>query len=152
MADAALGSKIAVVAGIALLITVGVYGLVALIVKLDDAGLHLAGREGRGLVAAAARALGRGLLLFAPRLMKTLAVVGTIAMFMVGGGILVHGLAPVDAAIQAVTASLATLPLAGSVAAALAPSLLALLFGVLAGGLVLGLVHAVGLLRQRVAN
>lgn len=152
VADAALGSKIAVVAGIALLITVGVYGLVALIVKLDDAGLHLAGREGRGLVAAAARALGRGLLLFAPRLMKTLAVVGTIAMFMVGGGILVHGLAPVDAAIQAVTASLATLPLAGSVAAALAPSLLALLFGVLAGGLVLGLVHAVGLLRQRVAN
>jgi predicted DNA repair protein MutK len=83
-----LGLQIAVVAGIALLMTVGVYGLVGLIVKLDDIGLHLLQKPDGGAVR---RAVGQGLLVTAPRLMHLLALVGTIAMFMVGGGILVHG-------------------------------------------------------------
>ncbi|MDO8860828.1 DUF808 domain-containing protein [Haliea sp. E1-2-M8] len=147
-ADAALGTKIAVVAGIAVLITVGVYGLVAVIVKLDDAGVHLAGREGSGMAAAASRVLGRGLLVFAPRFMKTLTIVGTLAMFMVGGGILAHGLGPVDAAIQAITASGASLPVVGPAVALLAPTLLSALFGAAAGAVVLALVSIVGRLRK----
>jgi predicted DNA repair protein MutK len=73
---------------IALIMTVGVYGLVACIVKLDDLGLLLSQRQG------AAQLVGRGILRAAPWLMKTLSVLGTAAMFLVGGGILVHGIAP----------------------------------------------------------
>ncbi|WP_293372223.1 DUF808 domain-containing protein [Nevskia sp.] len=87
VAAASLTEQLAVLTGISIIMTVGVYGLVAGIVKLDDAGLYLSTR-GSG----AQRAFGRGLLLAAPMLMKTLSVVGTAAMFLVGGGILVHGI------------------------------------------------------------
>ena len=87
VADKPFMTQVAVLVGIALLMTVGVYGLVAGIVKLDDLGLHLAAKRN-----AAAQGIGRILLLGAPWLMKTLAVVGTAAMFLVGGGILMHGL------------------------------------------------------------
>ena len=87
VADKPFSSQLAVLAGIGLLMTVGVYGLVAAIVKMDDAGLHLMQRPG-----AVAQTVGKGLLLAAPQLMKALAVIGTAAMFMVGGGILTHGL------------------------------------------------------------
>ena len=66
--------------------TVGVYGLVAGIVKLDDLGLHLTRRAGAG-----AQAVGRGILRAAPWMMKFLSVAGTAAMFLVGGSILEHG-------------------------------------------------------------
>ena len=79
-----------VLSGIATLMTVGVYGLVAGIVKLDDGGLLLAEREGAGVMAASIRWFGRGILAFAPWLMRALSVVGTVAMFAVGGGILAH--------------------------------------------------------------
>jgi predicted DNA repair protein MutK len=92
VAAAAFGKQVAVLVGIALLMTVGVYGLVAGIVKLDDIGLHLSLRKGEG--AGAARALGRAILVAAPWLMRFLAVAGTAAMFLVGGGILSHGLRP----------------------------------------------------------
>lgn len=87
VADKPFSSQLAVLTGIGLLMTVGVYGLVAAIVKMDDAGLHLLQRPGM-----LAQAVGKGLLLAAPQLMKALAVIGTAAMFMVGGGILTHGL------------------------------------------------------------
>ncbi len=90
VANAEFGSRVAVLASIALLMTVGVYGLVAGIVKLDDAGLHLSRRPGSGAIARALRAFGRGILYSAPWLMKGLSVAGTAAMFLVGGGILVH--------------------------------------------------------------
>lgn len=86
VAAAPLLQRVSVLVGIALLMTVGVYGLVAGIVKLDDLGLHLQ-RSASALV----RRLGAALLQLAPRMMKTLSVVGTAAMFMVGGGILLHG-------------------------------------------------------------
>ena len=83
-------TQLLVLSGIASLMTVGVYGLVGAIVKVDDAGLLLLRRADAGVIADAMRAVGRGLLWFAPRLMKTLTVVGTLAMFLVGGGILLH--------------------------------------------------------------
>lgn len=73
---------------IAVVMTIGVYGLVACIVKLDDLGLHLSQKQG------AAQSLGRSILRAAPWLMKSLSVLGTAAMFLVGGGILVHGISP----------------------------------------------------------
>ncbi|MFT3664861.1 DUF808 domain-containing protein [Piscinibacter sp.] len=91
-----LATQAVVVAGIALLMTAGVYGVVAGIVKLDDLGLWLT-RSAAG----AARALGRAILNAAPWLMKLLSIAGTAAMFLVGGGILVHGIAPLHHAIEA---------------------------------------------------
>jgi predicted DNA repair protein MutK len=89
---APFATRLGTLTAISLLMTVGVYGLVAGIVKLDDAGLHLASRRGDGALDRALRALGRGLLGAAPRLMKFLGVAGTVAMFLVGGGILTHAL------------------------------------------------------------
>ena len=94
VADKAFSVQVAVLAGIGLIMTVGVYGIVAAIVKMDDLGLYLLEKPG-----AVARLIGRGLLLAAPKLMKALAVIGTVAMFMVGGGILTHGMPPVHHAI-----------------------------------------------------
>jgi len=132
VAEAAFPQRLAVLAGIALLMTAGVYGLVAAIVKLDDIGLYLARRPGRF-----ARAVGSALLAAAPKLMKTLAVVGTAAMFLVGGGILAHGIPPAHALIDhAATATLEFAQLGGLLAVPVSLALEALL-GVLAGGLLL---------------
>ena len=79
-----------VVSLIALVMTIGVYGLVALIVKLDDIGLHLMARPKESILDRFSIGIGRGLLAFCPWLMKALSVVGTAAMFLVGGGILAH--------------------------------------------------------------
>jgi uncharacterized protein len=86
VALATFTKQVAVVVSIAAIMTVGVYGFVAAIVKLDDMGLYLLQKNNRS-----ARAVGHGLMWFAPKLMKTLTIVGTAAMFMVGGSILVHG-------------------------------------------------------------
>ena len=87
VADADLLTRAIALAAVAVLITAGVYGVVGLIVKMDDIGLHLAKRG-----TAARRAIGRGLVLGMPVVMRWLAIVGTAAMLWVGGGILVHGL------------------------------------------------------------
>ena len=85
-------NQVLVVSSLALLITVGVYGLVAGIVKLDDAGLYLLRKSVSGSFNAIQRFVGRLLLRIAPLLMKSLAIIGTAAMFLVGGGILVHSI------------------------------------------------------------
>lgn len=90
--ESSLIVRAAVLSSIALLMTLGVYGLVAAIVKMDDVGLYLYQVEGEGLWRRCRRWLGRGLLAVAPRFMRLLTIVGTIAMFLVGGGILVHGI------------------------------------------------------------
>lgn len=87
VAEETITRQLGVLVAISLIMTVGVYGLVAGIVKLDDAGLHLAKRDG------AAKVLGRGMVAAAPKLMRALSILGTIAMFLVGGGIFVHGIA-----------------------------------------------------------
>jgi predicted DNA repair protein MutK len=101
VATAPLATQVLVLAVISVLMTVGVYGFVAGIVKLDDAGLALQARAGR-----TAQGLGRMILAFAPLLMKGLSVVGTAAMFMVGGGILVHGIGPLHHAVEHLAADL----------------------------------------------
>jgi predicted DNA repair protein MutK len=123
-----LATQLAVLVGIAVLMTVGVYGFVAGIVKLDDLGLYLSRKGG------SAAGAGRAILAAAPWLMKTLSVVGTAAMFLVGGGILVHGLAPLHHAIEAVVAGWAGLAKAVALNAADG------VVGIVAGGLVLGAV------------
>ena len=133
VAGATLSSQIAVLAGIAILMTVGVYGLVAGIVKLDDAGLYLIKVKGDGSAAKFKQSFGRGLLWAAPYLMKTLSIAGTAAMFLVGGGILAHGIPALQKVIE--QASLGAGALAGLVA-----TLLDGLLGVLAGALVLATV------------
>ncbi|TFW17339.1 DUF808 domain-containing protein [Duganella callida] len=135
VADAPFLQQVTVVVGIAIVMTVGVYGLVAAIVKMDDAGLYLSKRGG-----AAVRALGRVLLSAAPKLMKLLGVVGTVAMFTVGGGILTHGLPFAHEPIHHVTEAAAAVPAVGAALAVITPSLLDAITGVIAGGLVLAVV------------
>ena len=81
VASANFATQLTVLAGIAIIMTIGVYGLVAGIVKLDDAGLYLSRRAGR-----VSRAVGAAILKVAPYLMKGLSIAGTAAMFLVGGG------------------------------------------------------------------
>lgn len=130
--SAAFGVQVLVVSGIALLMTAGVYLLVAGIVKLDDAGLYLVQQEqGRGRAM-----LGRLLLSLAPRLMKTLSVVGTLAMFLVGGGILLHGLPLAHEWQHHLAVTAGSLPTVGVIIQGIVPTLLNALAGVVAGALV----------------
>ncbi len=116
--------------GISLLMTVGVYGLVAGIVKIDDLGLALTKRSG-----AAMKSLGNGLLRLAPMLMKFLSVAGTIAMFLVGGGLLVHYVGPLHHFIDGLAPD-------GGFDVLLEAGMDALV-GVVAGAVVLGVVELV---------
>jgi uncharacterized protein len=135
VATAAFAQQVAVVSTIALLMTVGVYGLVAGIVKLDDAGLFLSQR-GRTTVS---RGFGRGLLKTAPYLMKTLSVVGTAAMFLVGGGIITHGIPWLHHQTEALIAALNF----GGFRPTLISTAVDGIVGVIAGALVLLLVMGV---------
>jgi hypothetical protein len=138
VADAAFGTRLAVLAGIALIMTAGVYGLVAGIVKLDDAGLHLSRRPGEGNAARLKRAAGRTIIAAAPWLMKGLSVVGTAAMFLVGGGILTHGLPGAHGLIHAMTHAAASLPGIGGILDATLPLIADAVVGILAGALMFG--------------
>ncbi len=143
VASAPFLQQVAVLVGIAVLMTVGVYGLVGGIVKLDDLGLWLSGKA-----SSAAQALGRSLLAAAPWLMKGLSVAGTAAMFLVGGGILVHGIGPLHHAIEGAGAALAQGAL-GGVWQALATNALNAVAGIAAGAVVLAGVHLVQRLRGK---
>jgi predicted DNA repair protein MutK len=114
-------TQLTVLAGIGLLMTVGVYGIVAGIVKMDDVGAWLL-LTGRGIM----KVIGKGLLLAAPKLMKTLTIVGTAAMFLVGGGILTHGIPPLHHGIEQVAA------MSGMISGVVAMALDAV-FGMVAG-------------------
>ncbi|MES2818558.1 MAG: DUF808 domain-containing protein [Pseudomonadota bacterium] len=140
VASEPFAKQLAVLSLIALVMTIGVYGLVAGIVKLDDAGLHLNSKTGNGLSTRLQRGLGAGLLYTAPYLMKSLAVIGTAAMFMVGGGILTHGIAPLHHLIEDLATRAGGLEPLGGLLQTLTPTLLDALVGILAGALVLLLV------------
>lgn len=132
VADASLTQQVVVMSGIAIVMTVGVYGLVAGIVKLDDLGLWLAQKPGQ-----MAKKIGGGILSAAPYMMKTLSVVGTAAMFLVGGGILTHGVPVLHHWIEGIGAA------AGSAGFAV-PMLLNGVAGIIAGAVVLAVVSVVG--------
>ena len=135
VADASFAMQLAVLSTIAVLITVGVYGLVAAIVKIDDVGLHWVEQQGR----AGLQALGRGLLWLAPRLMKTLTVVGTAAMFLVGGGILVHGVSLLHHWAEGAGHAAQLVPGVGVVLKVVSGMLFNAVVGIVAGGLLVGL-------------
>jgi hypothetical protein len=135
VAEADFIRQVLVLSGIAIAMTIGVYGLVAGIVKLDDLGLYLSRKRSRAVAWMGERIVGA-----APWLMKALSVAGTAAMFMVGGAILTHGIAPVGQAIAQAAAAVG-----GGLTGGLATTLLDALFGVAAGAVVLG---AVGLVRR----
>ncbi|WPC65622.1 DUF808 domain-containing protein [Rhodoferax ferrireducens] len=136
-------TQISVLSGIAVLMTIGVYGLVAGIVKLDDGGLYLSQQTGAGVAARLQRSLGRSILGAAPYLMKGLSVAGTAAMFLVGGGILIHGTPGAGSLIEhwSLVAGAALQPVAALTLNALG--------GVLAGAVVLASVSLVKRLQQR---
>ncbi len=135
-------TQILVLASIAVGMTVGVYGLVAALVKLDDAGLYISrkGMSGRGLGRWALRMLGRLILALAPHFMHTLAAVGTVAMFMVGGGILTHGVEAAHHFIENLAEGTGALPGIGGLLEAVAPSIINALVGVVVGVVLLVLV------------
>ena len=128
--------RIAVLVAIALIMTVGVYGLVGGIVKLDDLGLLLTRKPD---ASALARGIGRAILRGAPLLMKFLSVAGTAAMFLVGGGILVHGIPALHHLIE---------PLANASLGWLSPNLFNAAVGIVAGTIVLFAVSMIGKLRK----
>ena len=133
VAAATFAKQVAVLVGIAILMTVGVYGLVAGIVKLDDAGLYLSRLPGEGFFLSLKRRLGHGILIAAPWLMKFLSIAGTAAMFLVGGGILTHGIPVLHQWIEQAAQIAETL---AGVAAMLADGV----FGIAAGAIVLAVV------------
>ncbi|MCG8708079.1 DUF808 family protein [Brenneria sp. 4F2] len=138
VSDAPLLNQVVVLSGIALLVTIGVYGIVAGIVKLDDLGMWLEQRA-----SAIAKKIGAGLLALAPWLMKFLSVVGTLAMFLVGGGIIVHGVPLLHHAIADFDARF------GGAAAVLMTNLANLVIGFIVGSVVLLAVSLISRLRNK---
>lgn len=132
VADAPFPQRVLTLALVAVVMTIGVYGLVASIVKLDDLGFWL-----RKKSAAILKVLGNGLVLAAPWLMKFLSVAGTVAMFLVGGGILAHGIAPLHHLIEPLGAAA---PLAN------------MGIGLIAGAIALALIELITLIKQRCAH
>jgi uncharacterized protein len=141
VAKEAFAVQIGVLIAIAIMMTIGVYGLVAGIVKLDDAGLFLARHEGGSVGARANRAIGRAILRVAPWLMKFLSIAGTAAMFLVGGGILTHHVPMLDFAIEA--------PRPHGLLDAVVGMLADLVIGMIIGAVVLGVVKLIGKLRRK---
>ena len=138
VAGAPFGQQVAVLVAIAALMTVGVYGLVAGIVKLDDAGLYLSRRANGAL-----QLLGRVLVAGAPMLMRVLSVLGTIAMFMVGGGILMHGVPALHHLVDSAAAAAGSVPAIGALLSIVTPTVIDALAGLLAGAIALAAVSAV---------
>lgn len=137
VAEAPLLNQILILSGIALLVTVGVYGLVGIIVKLDDMGYWLVEKT-----SSLAQWTGKALLAIAPRLMKVLSIVGTLAMFLVGGGIVIHGIAPLHHAIENLANG------QNGVIASLLPTGANLVLGFIIGAIVLAGVKAISALRR----
>jgi uncharacterized protein len=125
---AELVDQIIVVSLIAFVMTIGVYGLVAGIVKLDDLGFYL---EKRSQGAGPLFSIGQSLITFAPKLMKFLTIVGTAAMFLVGGGIVVHNVPPVHHLVSAFIESVSTMPIVSATLPVIADGVVGLLAGVM---------------------
>ena len=143
--DATFITQVFTVITMAVLMTIGVYGLVAGIVKLDDAGLHLTQTADGNKFRTWA---GERILDFAPHLMKGLSIVGTAAMFLVGGGIILHGNAPLHHILQVLLVSIETLP--GGSALPLLTTLVAnAVTGLIAGGVLVALLTLFNRIRTR---
>jgi len=144
--EAAFETQVMVISVLAIAITVGVYGLVALIVKIDDLGLYMLRKSVSGHFNALQRMIGRGLLIFAPFLMKLLTIVGTIAMFLVGGGIIVHSFSWLSRQFHHI--ELWVSQYLGTWSESILSILLDGITGIIAGGLVLAVVSAISRLKK----
>ncbi|EZQ01103.1 DUF808 domain-containing protein [Acinetobacter sp. Ver3] len=138
VAAATFGIKVAVLSVIAILMTIGVYGLVAMIVKIDDLGFYLVKQT-----STLKQRIGQGLLAFAPKLMKTLTIVGTIAMFLVGGGIINHTIPLFHHFTEDSVDYIEHIPNVGSIIGALTPTFLNFVIGFIAGLIVLVVVSGI---------
>lgn len=136
VAMAPFGKQVAVLSAVAVVMTLVVYGLVAGIVKLDDGGLYLSRKSGGRLLHKIQRSLGEAILKAAPYLMKGLSIAGTVAMFMVGGGILTHGTPGAHNLIHHLAQGFGAIPGIGLLEWVV-PTLLDVLAGLLAGALIL---------------
>ncbi|MBF6616013.1 MAG: DUF808 domain-containing protein [Candidimonas sp.] len=149
VAQASFSVQATVVTIVAIAMTVGVYGFVAGVVKLDDAGLYLQQRQGQGAYDGALRKLGTGILAFAPYLMKGLSIAGTAAMFLVGGGILVHGIPGAEITIHHILHINNDIQGFGeAMTAAIGPMLFNAVIGIAAGAVALGIVKGIAKLRR----
>ncbi len=140
VAEQSLSTQFFTLVTVGIVMTIGVYGLVAAIVKIDDAGLYLSQRQGESAFTRFNRKLGFMLLSAAPLLMKSLTIIGTIAMFMVGGGILTHGVPSIGEPIHHAGELVGELAVFGPVLELITPSLINTLLGILAGAMAVGLV------------
>ena len=138
VATATFLGKVLVLYIIAVVMKDGVYGFVAMIVKIDDLGLYLTQQASNFK-----QSLGRGLLAFAPKLMKTLTIVGTIAMFLVGGGIINHAVPLLHHLTAESVDHIEHIPSIGNIIGPLTPTLINFVLGFVAGLLVLGLVQII---------
>ncbi|WP_284086669.1 DUF808 domain-containing protein [Acinetobacter pittii] len=138
VATATLMTKVSVLSVIAVVMTIGVYGLVGMIVKIDDLGLYLTEQS-----TSFKQTIGRGLLAFAPILMKLLSIVGTIAMFLVGGGIINHTIPLLHHLTQDTVDHVETIPAVGNIIGALTPTLINFGIGLVAGAIVLLIVSLI---------
>jgi predicted DNA repair protein MutK len=143
VADQPLAVQAAALAVIGVALTVIVYGVVALIVKMDDIGLHMARQSN-----AATRAFGRGLVKAMPVTMEALTVIGTAAMLWVGGGIIVHGLehfhlSPIPHWVEAASHWAGGVPVIGPVTGWLAMAAGSAVVGLIVGGIIVGVVHLI---------
>lgn len=138
VATATLMTKLSVLSVIAVVMTIGVYGLVGMIVKIDDLGLYLTEQS-----TSFKQTIGRGLLAFAPILMKLLSIVGTIAMFLVGGGIINHTIPLLHHLTEDTVDHVETIPAVGNIIGALTPTLINFGIGLVAGAIVLLIVSLI---------
>ncbi|MER8076769.1 DUF808 domain-containing protein [Acinetobacter pittii] len=138
VATATLMTKVSVLSVIAVVMTIGVYGLVGMIVKIDDLGLYLTEQS-----TSFKQTIGRGLLAFAPILMKLLSIVGTIAMFLVGGGIINHTIPLLHHLTEDTVDHVETIPAVGNIVGALTPTLINFGIGLVAGAIVLLIVSLI---------
>jgi predicted DNA repair protein MutK len=153
VANSTFVTQVLVLTCLAAAMTVGVYGLVGGIVKLDDVGLHLSQRSGETAFARIQRGLGGAILVGAPWLMRGLSVVGTAAMFLVGGGIILHGIPPLHHTFERLADGLAEVPAVGDTLRLLTLIAFDATTGIIAGALVLGIVTSVRrLLRPRAGS
>lgn len=142
----AFSTQIAVLSFLAIAFTVGVYGFVAAIVKIDDVGLYLiqTSENKQSVTASIKNFIGKGLLSFAPKLMKTLTIVGTIAMFMVGGGILMHGIPGAESYIHHTLEGMDN-----AVVTTILPMLAGAVIGVISGGVMVALMSVFNKIKSR---
>jgi predicted DNA repair protein MutK len=141
---ATFAAQVAALVAVAVAMTIGVYGIVAGIVKIDDLGLYLSRKSG-----SAVQAIGNMLLVGAPLLMKALSVIGTAAMFMVGGGIIGHAFEPLHHLASSAAQAVAGVPVLGGVLAAVTPTLIDAVAGLVVGAAVLAVVTIVQRLRGK---